>query len=303
MSYIKPDPESTRIGWIGTGIMGSAMCRHLVDKGYKTFVYNRTKSKADDLLAKGSKWLESPKDVAQNSDIVFTIVGFPDDVKDVYFGENGIFNGLNPETVLVDMTTTEPTLAKEIYSKASERKCYSLDAPVSGGDVGAKNGKLSIMVGGDRNVYEILLPLLQLMGENIVYQGPPGSGQHTKMCNQITVAGNMVGLCENLLYCYRAGLDPNTMIKSVGGGAASSWLLNNLGPRIIDKDYDPGFFVEHFIKDMGIAVKESEKMGIELPGLKLVKSLYEKASEMGHGKLGTQALILALEELSREKKN
>ncbi|MGH7885558.1 MAG: NAD(P)-dependent oxidoreductase [Thermodesulfobacteriota bacterium] len=303
MFEIKVDPEITTIGWIGTGIMGRAMCRHLVAKGYKTFVYNRTKSKADDLLDYGALWLDSPKEVASNSGIVFTIVGFPEDVREVYFSENGIFSSLKPETILVDMTTTEPTLAKEIYQKAEEKGCSSLDAPVSGGDVGARNGKLSIMVGGNKEVFDKLLPVLKLMGENIVYQGEAGAGQHTKMCNQITVAGNMIGLCENLLYCCKAGLDPHTMLKSVGSGAASSWLLNNLGPRIVDKDYDPGFFVEHFIKDMQIAVKESEQMDIDLPGLKLVKSLYEKASEMGHGKLGTQALILALESLSKENRN
>ncbi len=295
----KVEPGKTKIGWIGTGIMGRAMCAHLIEKGYETLVFNRTKNKAEQLLNSGANWVDNPKKVASNSDIVFTIVGFPDDVKEVYFGENGIFTGLRSNMVLVDMTTTEPTLAKEIYKEAKDNGSYSLDAPVSGGDIGAKNGKLSIMVGGDNKVFEKLLPIFNLMGENIVYQGEAGAGQHTKMCNQITVAGNMIGVCENLLYCYKAGLDPHTMLKSVGSGAASSWLLNNLGPRIVDKDYDPGFFVEHFIKDMGIAVKESEQMGIDLPGLKLVKSLYEKANEMGHGKLGTQALILALEGLTK----
>lgn len=300
MIDIKVDPKETRIGWIGTGIMGRAMCSHVLNKGYEIFVFNRTKSKANDLINSGANWLDSPKEITSNSDIVFTIVGFPNDVKEVYFGEDGIFNGLSSNKVLVDMTTTEPTLAKEIYVKAKQMSCSSLDAPVSGGDIGAQNGKLSIMIGGDKEVFKKLLPVLKLMGENIVYQGEAGSGQHTKMCNQIAVAANMIGVCENLLYCYKAGLDPYTMLKSVGSGAASSWLLNNLGPKIVDKDYDPGFFVEHFIKDMAIAVKESEQMGIDLPGLKLVKSLYERASEMGHGKLGTQALILALESLSKK---
>lgn len=300
MIDIKVDPKETRIGWIGTGIMGRAMCSHVLNKGYEIFVFNRTKSKANDLINSGANWLDSPKEITSNSDIVFTIVGFPNDVKEVYFGEDGIFNGLSSNKVLVDMTTTEPTLAKEIYVKAKQMSCSSLDAPVSGGDIGAQNGKLSIMIGGDKEVFKKLLPVLKLMGENIVYQGEAGSGQHTKMCNQIAVAANMIGVCENLLYCYKAGLDPYTMLKSVGSGAASSWLLNNLGPKIVDKDYDPGFFIEHFIKDMAIAVKESEQMGIDLPGLKLVKSLYERASEMGHGKLGTQALILALESLSKK---
>lgn len=298
MSEFKPDPKTTKIGWVGTGIMGSSMCMHLLKKGYETFLFNRTRSRAEELVNAGAIWFDSPKKIAAKSDVLFTIVGFPEDVEEVYYGSDGIFAGISSGTILVDMTTTEPAIAERIFQTAAEKGCSSLDAPVSGGDVGAKNGKLSIMVGGDRDVFESILPLLELMGENIVFQGKAGSGQHTKMCNQITVAGNMIGLCENLLYCRKAGLDPLTMLKSVGSGAASSWLLNNLGPRIIDKDYDPGFFVEHFIKDMGIAIKESERMGIDLPGLQLVKSLYEKAVEMGHGKLGTQALILALEDLS-----
>ena len=289
--------EHSSIGWIGTGIMGAPMCGHLVRAGHRVFVFNRSKEKADELLSEGAVWCDSPVEVARRAHVVFTIVGYPDDVREVYFGPEGLLVDSGPGRIFVDMTTTEPTLAREIYEKASGFRCFSLDAPVSGGDVGAVRGELSVMVGGDEEVFDSVKPLLGLLGKNIVYHGKAGSGQHAKMCNQITVAGVMIGICENLIYCRRAGLDPHTMLRSVGGGAASSWLLNNLGPRIMDGDFDPGFFVEHFIKDMEIALGESQRMGIDLPGLALVKSLYERASELGHGRLGTQALLLALEDL------
>ena len=290
-------PEQSSIGWIGTGIMGAPMCGHLVRAGYRVFVFNRTEEKAGELLDEGAVWCDSPIEVAREADVIFTIVGYPDDVREVYFGSKGLLAEPASGRVFIDMTTTEPTLAREIYEKALGSGCFSLDAPVSGGDVGAVKGELSIMVGGDEEVFDSIKPLLALLGGNIVYQGKAGSGQHAKMCNQITVAGVMIGICENLIYCKKAGLDPRTMLRSVGSGAASSWLLNNLGPRIMDGDYDPGFFVEHFIKDMEIALGESQRMGIDLPGLALVKSLYERASALGHGKLGTQALLLALEDL------
>ncbi len=290
-------PEQSSIGWIGTGIMGAPMCGHLLRAGYRVFVFNRTEEKAGELLDEGAVWCDSPIEVAREADVIFTIVGYPDDVREVYFGSKGLLAEPASGRVFIDMTTTEPTLAREIYEKALGSGCFSLDAPVSGGDVGAVKGELSIMVGGDEEVFDSIKPLLALLGGNIVYQGKAGSGQHAKMCNQITVAGVMIGICENLIYCKKAGLDPRTMLRSVGSGAASSWLLNNLGPRIMDGDYDPGFFVEHFIKDMEIALGESQRMGIDLPGLALVKSLYERASALGHGKLGTQALLLALEDL------
>ncbi len=290
-------PEQSSIGWIGTGIMGAPMCGHLLRAGYRVFVFNRTEEKAGELLDEGAVWCDSPIEVAREADVIFTIVGYPDDVREVYFGSKGLLAEPASGRVFIDMTTTEPTLAREIYEKALGSGCFSLDAPVSGGDVGAAKGELSIMVGGDEEVFDSIKPLLALLGGNIVYQGKAGSGQHAKMCNQITVAGVMIGICENLIYCKKAGLDPRTMLRSVGSGAASSWLLNNLGPRIMDGDYDPGFFVEHFIKDMEIALGESQRMGIDLPGLALVKSLYERASALGHGKLGTQALLLALEDL------
>ncbi|MYH39399.1 MAG: NAD(P)-dependent oxidoreductase [Candidatus Dadabacteria bacterium] len=290
-------PEQSSIGWIGTGIVGAPMCGHLVRAGYRVFVFNRTREKARELLSEGAIWCDSPAEVVRQADVIFTIVGYPDDVREVYFGSEGLLIEPGPGRVFVDMTTTEPTLARKIYEKASGFGSASLDAPVSGGDVGAVKGELSIMVGGDEEVFGSVKPLLDLLGKNIVYQGKAGSGQHAKMCNQITVAGVMIGICENLMYCQRAGLDPHTMLRSVGSGAASSWLLNNLGPRIMDGDFDPGFFVEHFIKDMEIALGESQRMGIDLPGLALVKSLYERASALGHGRLGTQALLLALDDL------
>ena len=290
--------ENTRIGWIGTGIMGRPMCGHVLSGGYRTSIYNRTKSKAEELINKGAVWCTSPEEVAKNSDIIITILGYPEDVREVYFGKEGIFTSLKSGTVLVDMTTTEPSLSIEIYNKAKDKGVYAVDAPVSGGDVGAINAKLSIMVGGDEEIVSSIIPLLKLLGHQIVYEGGPGAGQHTKVCNQITVGGVMTGICEALLYSYKAGLDPDTMIKTVCAGAASTWLMENLGPRIIDNDFKPGFFVEHFIKDLGIAIAECKRMNLDLPGLNLSMELYEKTRDLGYGKLGTQALLLALKEIS-----
>lgn len=290
--------ENTRIGWIGTGIMGRPMCGHVLSGGYRTSIYNRTKSKAEELINKGAMWCTSPEEVAKNSDIIITILGYPEDVREVYFGKEGIFTSLKSGTVLVDMTTTEPSLSIEIYNKAKDKGVYAVDAPVSGGDVGAINAKLSIMVGGDEEIVSSIIPLLKLLGHQIVYEGGPGAGQHTKVCNQITVGGVMTGICEALLYSYKAGLDPDTMIKTVCAGAASTWLMENLGPRIIDNDFKPGFFVEHFIKDLGIAIAECKRMNLDLPGLNLSMELYEKTRDLGYGKLGTQALFLALKDIS-----
>lgn len=287
------------IGWIGTGVMGSSMCGHILDAGYRVSVYNRTRYKAKNLIDKGAVWKDSPKEVAQSSDLIFTIVGFPSDVREVYFQKNGIFHGLKRSSVLVDMTTTEPSLAVEIYKKAKENDCTSIDAPVSGGDIGAKKAMLSIMVGGDREAVDSVMPLFEIMGKNIVYQGKAGSGQHTKMCNQIAVTGIMISTCETLLYAHKAGLDIETVLSSITKGAASSWTLENLAPRIIRRDFAPGFYVEHFIKDMKIAIEESNKMGLKLPGLDLAYRLYNSLKDLGHARSGTQSLILALEELSR----
>lgn len=288
----------TRIGWIGLGVMGSSMCGHLVDNGFSATVYTRTKSKAQTLLDKGAAWAESPNAVAENSDVIFSIVGFPSDVRQVLLGPDGALNGAATGSVLVDMTTSEPSLAVEVYEAAMAKGIHSVDAPVSGGDVGAKEARLSIMIGGDKEVVESLQPCWQVMGKTIVHQGPAGAGQHTKMVNQTLIATNMIGVCEALLYGCRAGLDLETVMKSVATGAAGSWSLSNLGPRIIANNFDPGFFVEHFIKDMGIALSEANRMGLALPGLALAKQLYEALQAQGHGRDGTHALQLALSALS-----
>ncbi len=290
--------KNISIGWIGTGVMGASMVGHLHKAGYKCTVYNRTKAKADQLIGNGVSWADNPSEVAACSDIIFTIVGFPKDVQEVYFGERGILNSAKPGAIVVDMTTTEPSLAIEIYNAAKAKGIQSIDAPVSGGDVGANNAALSIMTGGDKEAFGRVLPLFEIMGKQIVYQGKAGSGQHTKMCNQITIAGTMIGVCEALLYGQKAGLDLSTMLSSISGGAAGCWTLNNLAPRIVDRNFDPGFFVEHFIKDMGIALKEAELMGLSLPGLALVKQLYLAVQAQGHGRMGTHALSLGLEKIS-----
>jgi 3-hydroxyisobutyrate dehydrogenase len=298
----KAEPGKTRIGWIGTGVMGHWMCSHLMSKGYKATVYNRSKDKAAALLQAGAAWADSPAQVAQQADVVFAIVGFPRDVREVFLGSQGALAGSKSGAVLVDMTTSEPSLAREIHDAAQAKGVASVDAPVSGGDVGAKNAALSIMVGGEAEVVAAVRPLLECMGKTIVHQGAAGAGQHTKMVNQILIASNMIGVCEALVYATKAGLDPSTVLQSVGSGAAGSWSLNNLGPRILKRDFEPGFFVEHFIKDMGIALEESKKMGIVMPGLALANQLYLSVQAHGFGRKGTQALYLALEELSGIKK-
>lgn len=288
----------TRIGWIGLGVMGSSMCGHLVNQGFSATVFTRTKSKAQSLLDAGAEWADSPKAVASQSDVIFSIVGFPHDVREVMLGADGALAGAAEGSVLVDMTTSEPSLAIEIYDAAKERGVHSVDAPVSGGDVGAKEARLSIMIGGDQEIVEALQPCWDAMGKTIVYQGPAGAGQHTKMVNQTLIATGMIGVCEALLYGYKAGLNLETVMQSVASGAAGSWSLSNLGPRIIANNFDPGFFVEHFIKDMGIALTEANRMGLSLPGLALAKQLYEALKAQGHGRDGTHALQLALASLS-----
>ena len=290
--------KNTKIGWVGTGVMGASMVGHLNKAGYQCVVYNRTKEKAEPLFEQGIAWADNPGAVAAQSDVIFTIVGFPKDVREVYFGDDGIIGAAKEGSILIDMTTTEPSLAEEIYQSARAKGIQSIDAPVSGGDVGAKNAALSIMVGGDKAAVDHVMPLFELMGKSIIYQGKAGSGQHTKMCNQITITGTMIGVCEALLYGQRAGLDLTTMLSSISGGAAGCWTLNNLAPRIVNRNFDPGFYVEHFIKDMSIALKESEAMGLSLPGLALVKQLYLAVQAQGHGKMGTHALTLALEKMS-----
>lgn len=291
-------PGTTRIGWIGTGVMGSSMVGHLMSAGYSATVFNRSKEKAESLLQRGAQWGETPKAVAQQSDVIFSIVGFPSDVRDVILGDNGALAGSKSGTILVDMTTSEPSLAVEIAEIAAKKGVHSVDAPVSGGDIGAKNATLSIMIGGENSVVQSLQPLFEAMGKTIVHQGPAGAGQHTKMANQILIATNMIGVCESLLYGYKAGLDLPTMLQSVGPGAAGSWSLNNLGPRIMNNNFDPGFFVEHFIKDMGIALSEAKRMGLSLPGLALGEQLYLSVKARGWGRNGTHALMLALAEMA-----
>jgi 3-hydroxyisobutyrate dehydrogenase len=302
MAWQKAEPGRTRVGWIGTGVMGRWMCQHLITKGYTATVYNRSKEKLQPLLEAGAVAADSPRAVAERSDVVFAIVGFPPDVREVFLGANGALAGSKAGNILVDMTTSEPSLAREISLAAKAKGVGSIDAPVSGGDVGAKNAALAIMVGGDADVIEAVMPLFECMGKSIVRQGEAGAGQHTKMVNQILIASNMIGVCEALLYGYKAGLDLETVLKSVGGGAAASWSLNNLGPRMIARNFEPGFFVEHFIKDMGIALKEAEAMRLCLPGLGLAKQLYEAVRAQGYGRKGTHALMLALESLSGVKR-
>jgi 3-hydroxyisobutyrate dehydrogenase len=291
-------PGTTRIGWIGTGVMGSSMCGHLIAAGYPMTVYSRTRLKAESLLQRGAAWAETPAALAAVSDVVFSIVGFPADVREVMLGPQGALSGSRPGTVLVDMTTSQPALAVEIAAAAAAQNVYSVDAPVSGGDIGARNATLSIMLGGDPDVVAALQPLWEVMGKTIVYQGPAGSGQHTKMVNQILIASGMIGICEALLYGYKSGLNLETVLKSVSSGAAGSWSLSNLGPRIMANNFDPGFFVEHFIKDMGIALEEARRMGLALPGLALGQQLYNAVKAQGHGRDGTTALMLALASLS-----
>lgn len=290
--------KSTKIGWIGTGVMGVSMLKHLMEDGYSALVYNRTKSKAESSIAAGAVWKDSPMEVAAEADVIFTIVGFPQDVEEVYFGEKGILKSARSGSIVVDMTTTRPSLAVKIYEEAHAKGVKSIDAPVSGGDVGAKNGTLSIMIGGDKEDVDAIMPLFELMGKNMVYEGKAGSGQHTKMCNQITIAGTMIGVCESLLYGYKAGLDLSVMLEAISGGAAGCWTLSNLAPRIVKRNFDPGFYVEHFVKDMEIALEEAKAMNLALPGLALVHQLYKAVEAQGHGRKGTHALSLALEKIS-----
>lgn len=279
------------IGFIGTGVMGASIVKHLLKVGHEVHIYSRTKAKAEPLIELGAKWYDAAGKVAQESDIIFTMVGYPQDVEEVYFEENGIFANSKDGTIVVDMTTSQPTLAKKIAKHAKSLQMEALDAPVSGGDVGAQNGTLSIMVGGDKEVFHKVLPLFEVFGQNIVYQGEAGAGQHTKMCNQIAIATNMIGVCEAISYGKKAGLEINTVLESISAGAAGSWSLSNLAPRMINGDKEPGFYIKHFIKDMRIALEEAELMHLELPGLKLAKQMYDELAANGYAENGTQALI------------
>ncbi|WP_064093288.1 NAD(P)-dependent oxidoreductase [Rossellomorea aquimaris] len=288
--------EKAVIGFIGTGVMGKSMVRHLLLGGYEVVIYNRTKKKAEDLLKEGANWGSTPKDVAERSHIIITMVGYPSDVENLYLGEEGIIHNCKTGCILIDMTTSSPTLARKIHKIGSERGIFTLDAPVSGGDIGAREGKLSIMVGGELEQFEKVKPLLNLLGTNVIYQGESGAGQHTKMCNQITIASNMIGVSEALVYAKKSGLNPDTVLKSITSGAAGSWSLSNLVPRMIQEDFTPGFYVKHFIKDLKIALESAKEMGIKTPGLELALSMYEELALKGEENSGTQAIIKLLEE-------
>ncbi|MCO5166730.1 MAG: NAD(P)-dependent oxidoreductase [Planctomycetes bacterium] len=278
--------------------MGRSMAGHVLARGYPLVVHTRTRARADDLLARGAGWADDPRQVAERSDVVFVIVGLPDEVRAVMLGERGVLAGARPGAVVVDMSTSAPALAREVAAAAAARGVHALDAPVSGGDVGAREARLSIMIGGDAQVAAALRPLWECMGRTFVHQGGPGAGQHTKMVNQVLIAGGMIGLCEALLYAHRAGLDPERVLAAVSSGAAGSWSLTNYAPRILRGDFAPGFMVEHFIKDLGIALDEARRMGLSLPGLALAEQLYLAARAQGLAGRGTHALQLALARLS-----
>ena len=289
-----------KILWMGTGVMGGPMAGHLMAAGHELTVFSRTRAKAAELEASGARWAERPADVASEMDLVCAMVGFPRDVEEVLLGLDGVIEHMQAGAMLIDFTTSSPELARRIADTAALRGVQTLDAPVSGGDVGARNAALSIMVGGDRATFDRCLPVLKVVGKTIVYQGEAGAGQHTKMVNQILAASGMIGVCEALLYAQQAGLDPQTVLESVGSGAATSWALMNLGPRILEGNFEPGFFVEHFVKDMGIALDECRRINLDLPGLQFAHQLYEKVVEQGMGRKGTQALFLALERMNEE---
>ncbi|WP_274650589.1 NAD(P)-dependent oxidoreductase [Paenibacillus humicola] len=286
--------NGTTIGFIGTGVMGKSMAKNLLGAGYDVAVYNRTKSRAADLLELGAVWKDTPAEIAASVDVTITIVGYPADVEEVYLGEQGIVANAKPGSIVIDMTTSTPSLARRIYEAAKANNIRALDAPVSGGDVGAREARLTIMVGGDAETFEAARPVFEAMGRNIVLQGEAGAGQHTKMCNQIAIASNMMGVCEAMVYAKRAGLDPERVLESIGAGAAGSWSLSNLAPRMIKGDFAPGFYVKHFIKDMNIALEAAKEMGIATPGLALAKSLYDELAAGGDGDSGTQALYKLL---------
>ncbi|CAH0264311.1 MULTISPECIES: NAD(P)-dependent oxidoreductase [Peribacillus] len=278
------------IGFIGLGVMGKSMAANLLKAGFEVFVYTRTKDKASELLSQGAKWASAPKEIAQRANVIISMVGYPSDVEEIYLGENGLIENGKQGTHLIDMTTSTPSLAVKIAEEAKKRGMESLDAPVSGGDIGARDAKLTIMVGGSSEAFEAVLPIFDIIGSNVVHQGPAGSGQHTKMCNQIAIASNMIGVTEAISYAKKAGLDPERVLRSISSGSAGSWSLSNLVPRMVEGDFEPGFYIKHFIKDMKIALDEAERMGMDAPGLSLSKSLYEGLAEAGEENSGTQAL-------------
>jgi 3-hydroxyisobutyrate dehydrogenase len=290
--------ELVNVGWVGTGVMGSPMCGHLLAAGYPVKVFSRTKERASSLVEQGARWCASPAEASEGSDVVVSLVGYPSDVREVVLGDEGVLTTARKGATIVDMTTSEPLLAQEIFEAAAAKGVSSLDAPVSGGDVGARNASLVIMVGGNQEAFDRALPMLQRLGKVVTLQGGAGAGQHTKMVNQIAIASGMVGVCEALLYAYRAGLDVAKVLDTIGPGAAGSWSLTNYGPRALRGDFEPGFKVDHFIKDLGIALGEARRMNLSLPGLALAEQLYVAAAAQGRGQKGTHALVLALAQLS-----
>jgi 3-hydroxyisobutyrate dehydrogenase len=290
--------EPKSVGWIGTGVMGASMARHLLDAGHKLIVSTRTRERADALVAAGARWADSPAELAAGADVVFTMLGYPSDVREVLLGEGAVIESMRPGSLLIDMTTSEPSLAAEIHAVAAERQIRALDAPVSGGDVGARNATLVIMVGGDADAFNQAQPLFASLGRVAVLQGPPGAGQHTKMVNQIAIASGMIGVCEAMLYAQRAGLDVERVLDTIKDGAAGSWSLSNYGPRLLKGDLEPGFKIDHFVKDLGIALAEAKRMRLPLAGTALAEQLYIAAQAAGFGSKGTQALLRTLEHLA-----
>lgn len=280
-----------KIGFIGTGVMGKSIVKHFLTAGHEVAVYNRTKSKTDELIEKGATWQETPAKVTNASEIIFSMVGYPSDVEEIYYGTDGIFSIDVAGKTLIDLTTSTPTLAEKIYQTAKEKDAAAMDAPVSGGDLGAQNATLTIMVGGDQATYDQVVPLFEIVGKSYSLQGAAGSGQHTKMANQIMIAGTMTGMTEMLVYAKAANLDVPKVLETLGGGAAQNWSMTNYAPRILKADYSPGFFVKHFIKDLKIALDEAEKMQLDLPATKLATELYERLADQGFENDGTQALI------------
>ncbi|MCM3781864.1 NAD(P)-dependent oxidoreductase [Neobacillus mesonae] len=282
---------SVAVGFIGLGVMGRSMAKHIQSAGYSLHVYTRTKDKAEELIHSGAQWHEGPKTLAAACNVIITMVGYPKDVEELYFGTEGLIMNAKKGAYLIDMTTSSPQLAQRIYDACKSEGIHAIDAPVSGGDIGARNAALSIMIGGIKEDVDAVYPLLTLLGKNIVYQGEAGAGQHTKMCNQIAIASNMIGVCEALAYAKHAGLDPNSVLESIESGAAGSWSLSQLGPRMIRNDFEPGFYVKHFIKDMGIALEAAKELELSTPGLSLAESLYQQLSDTGFDEKGTQSLF------------
>ena len=293
--------QNLHIGFIGIGVMGKSMARNLMKAGYPVSVYSRTKSKCESLLQEGAGWKDTPAEIAKAVDVIITMVGYPSDVEEIYLGSEGLLSHAKQGAYLIDMTTSAPTLAKKLYDAGKRLGLHILDAPVSGGDIGAQNANLAIMVGGDQSDFEEMMPVFKAMGTNIIHQGEAGSGQHTKLCNQIAIATNMIGVCEAIVYAEKSGLDPETVLKSISTGAAGSFSLTNLAPRILKGDFEPGFYIKHFIKDLRIALEETERLGLEFPGLSLAKSMYEKLAEQGEEDRGTQALYKYYTDENRSK--